>query len=378
VNARAGREPLPKLRLNGLKVFSTCPVSSEVPPGQYLEQVINVARWSEACGYTGILIDADKSLADPWLIAHTIIRHTRMLFPLVVVRPFYLHPYTLAKIVTTIDCLYRRRVILNMVAGSPTNELASNDSTPRDKRRDRLMEYAKDSTGADRRYERLVEYAEIVKRLLGSSDPLTYHGEFYTVDQLKVEPTPAPEVCPRIFVSSGSDAGASAAVKLGAIPIKPPTLAADSADGTSSTGVRVAWGIRVGILSRSYADEAWEVAAARFPQDRRSQSAGQGPDAAAWPKQPVGMLAVEKTPYWLGPSNSYHQTMCPYLVGGYEQVAGEVVKYVGMGCHTFIVDVPPIAEELNHAALVFSRAGQQLKSRPESARLSTRAVRTDS
>src|SRR5438046_3942171 len=93
-------------RLSGIDVISTCPASTEVTHNLYLQQVINVARWSEAWGCAGTLIDADYSLVDPWLVAYTILRHTRTLYPLVAVQPLFMHPYAVAKIVSTIGYLY--------------------------------------------------------------------------------------------------------------------------------------------------------------------------------------------------------------------------------------------------------------------------------
>jgi len=76
--------------MNGMSVFTTCPASSGVPQDEYLRRVADVARWSEAWGCTGILVYADNSLVDPWIVAHTIIRHTRRLCPLVAVQPVFI------------------------------------------------------------------------------------------------------------------------------------------------------------------------------------------------------------------------------------------------------------------------------------------------
>src|SRR5438093_9771027 len=74
--------------------------------------------------------------------------------------------------VTSLGCLYRRRVYLNMVAGGFKNDLAAlNDTTPHDKR-----------------YERLVEYTTIIRRLLAGASAVTRRGEFYTVDKLRLTP----------------------------------------------------------------------------------------------------------------------------------------------------------------------------------------------
>ena len=65
--------------------------------------------------------------------------------------------------------------------------------------------------------------------------------------------------------------------------------------------------------------------------------------------------ADEPEPYWLGPFQNY-STFCPYLVGSHERVAQEIAQYVGLGCSTFILDIPPSEEELEHTGVVFREA----------------------
>src|SRR5262249_13779069 len=125
-----------------IEVFATCPQSSGEAWETYRQRVIQVAQWSEQYGCKGILVYADNSLVDPWLVSQIIVENTRGLCPLVAVQPIYMHPYTVAKMVATLGFLYGRRIYLNMVAGGFKNDLtALNDSTPHDKRYARLTEY---------------------------------------------------------------------------------------------------------------------------------------------------------------------------------------------------------------------------------------------
>ena len=147
------RAILTGLRSGGLELFATCPQSKDPHPGSYRERVAEVARWSERAGYRGILVYTDNQLVDPWLVAQLVIEATDQLCPLVAVQPIYMHPYTVAKIVSSIGHVYGRRIYLNMVAGGFRNDLlALGDDTPHDER-----------------YERAIEYALIVKRLLAGS-----------------------------------------------------------------------------------------------------------------------------------------------------------------------------------------------------------------
>ena len=159
--------------MTGIQLFSTCPAWSSGSDGRlHLTRVREAARWSEAAGCAGMLIYTDNSQPDPWLIAQALVEETRELRPLVAVQPVYMHPYTVAKLVTTFGHLFGRQIVLNMVAGGFTNDLKA----------------LSDAAGHDRRYDRLVEYTEVVKRLVASSAPLNFEGEFYQTFNLKLDP----------------------------------------------------------------------------------------------------------------------------------------------------------------------------------------------
>jgi alkanesulfonate monooxygenase len=325
-------------------VFSTSPQSSAVEREVYVANVVDVAKWSEEAGCEGILVYTDNSLVDPWLVAQIIIQNTRRLSPLVAVQPAYMHPYAVAKMVSSLGHLYGRKIYLNMVAGGFKNDLSAlNDTTPHDKR-----------------YARLVEYTTAIQELLRSPEPVTYRGEFYTVDKLRMTPPLDSRLMPGIFVSGSSQAGLAAAAAVGATAIKYPQPAENEPeDPTKSSGVRV------GIVTRDSSEAAWRVAQERFPGDRKGQITHQlamKTSDSLWHQQLSEMARStpsDDNPYWLWPFENY-KTFCPYLVGSYERVAAELAKYIGRGFSTFILDIPPSREELTHIGEVFSRARQSV------------------
>src|SRR5919204_6216750 len=97
-----------------LSVFTTCPSSRGVPVLSYRTAICDVARWSERAGCVGMLVYADNGLVDPWLVAQLVITATERLAPLVAVQPMYMHPYAVAKLVSSMALLHGRRVDLNM------------------------------------------------------------------------------------------------------------------------------------------------------------------------------------------------------------------------------------------------------------------------
>src|SRR5215813_2793193 len=89
-----------------VEVFTTAPQSKEWDKSEYLRRVADVARWSEEAGCAGILVYTDNSIADPWLVGQIIIQSTERLSPLVAIQPVYMHPYSVAKMVSTYGYLH--------------------------------------------------------------------------------------------------------------------------------------------------------------------------------------------------------------------------------------------------------------------------------
>jgi alkanesulfonate monooxygenase len=327
-----------------VEIFSTSPQSKDVPRDRYLEEVARVARWSEEAGCTGILVYTDNSIVDPWLVAQVILQSTARLAPLVATQPVYMHPYAVAKMVSSLGFMYRRRLWLNMVAGGFKNDLASlNDETPHDKR-----------------YQRLVEYTLIVKRLVESPEPVSFEGEFYKVKNLRMTPPLEPDLVPGILVSGSSSAGLEAAKAIGATAVKYPRPPKAYAGAPGPEGVGC--GVRVGIVARERQADAWAAAEARFPADRAGQIAhklAMKVSDSHWHRQLSEAAQAEgmrEGPYWMWPFENY-KTFCPYLVGDYDEVAEQISLYMQIGYRTFILDIPPSREELDHIRRVFARAG---------------------
>src|SRR5713101_5911474 len=235
---------------HGLKIFSTCPLSAQAQPGTCIRELQEFARSSENAGYEGILVFTDNGQLDPWLVSQIIIEATERLCPLVAIQPAYMHPYSVAKMITSFAHLYGRRLYLNMVAGGFKNDLlALNDLTPHDER-----------------YARLLEYTTVVQSLLRTADPVSFEGRYYKVTNLKLTPPLPPDLAAGVLVSGSSEPGMQAARQLGATAVEYPKplgeYAAPPANGAAS-------GIRIGIIARPEEAAAWSVARARFPEDRK-------------------------------------------------------------------------------------------------------------
>jgi alkanesulfonate monooxygenase len=326
----------------GLRVYSTCPQSKDVDAAEYADRVADVARWSEEAGCHGILVYTDNGIADPWLVAQRVIEATTELRPLVAVQPVYMHPYSVAKMVASLAYLHGRAVDLNMLAGGFRNDLlALGDETPHDDR-----------------YKRTVEYTLIVTGLL-NGETVTVDGEWHRVKNLRLTPELPAELRPGLTISGSSPAGLAAAEEIGALAVRYPRPVAEE-EAESGPRPRGGVGVRVGVIARDSADDAWRVAHERFPEDRKGELKHQlamKVSDSHWHRQLSDREsgADDESPYWLDPFNQ-GQTFCPYLVGTHERVGAELARYVAAGFETFILDIPPDHEELEHTGAAFERA----------------------
>jgi alkanesulfonate monooxygenase len=325
-----------------LEVFSACPASVNRSGGPYRKRIAEVSRWSERYGCRGMLIYADNRLVDPWMVAQIVVESTRHLAPLVAVQPAYMHPYTIGKLVATFAAIHGRQVFINWVAGGFKNDLlALADDTPH-----------------DARYDRLVEYARVVRQLTDGGK-VTFEGSHYTVRGLGLQPSVEPGLRPEFMVSGSSSAGKEAARALGARAVTyalPP-----EAEQRPPCGPGLAAGLRMGIVARPDKNDAWRSAYLRFPPDREGvlmrQLANKVSDSH-WHKllfRQAEERSGEGGPYWMGPFENY-KTMCPYLVGSYEEVADALAQYLRKGFGTFIVDEPETEADLKHARVAFDLA----------------------
>jgi alkanesulfonate monooxygenase len=338
-----------------VKLFCTVPQSSDHAEGAaFLDRVVTVSRWCEEAGFEGILIYTSNRFVDPWMVAQVMLGATERLCPFVAVQPIFMHPYTVAKKVASLGFVYGRRLYLNLVAGGFKNELtALGDDTPHDER-----------------YDRLTEYAQVIQGLLAAEAPLTFHGRYYRIDGVTMQPPLATALTPGICLSGSSDAGMAAARTLGATAIEVPRAGDEY---TTPRELRAEAGIRIGIVAHEDDAEAWEIARRRFPDDRKGQLVQKLANKASdgvWYNQLSGDEAADRlagpgrSPYWLGPFRNF-QSFVPYLVGSHARVSDELAKYVRAGFGLYVIDMPAEEPDVVNAGIVFRMAVEKAQREAE-------------
>lgn len=270
---------------------------------------------------------------------------------MVAVQPVLRHPFDVARAISSFSFQYGRQVDLNPVTGGFAGHLHE----------------LGDALDHDRRYLRLIEYGQIIDKLLAGGLPVTHHGEFYTLNRVKLTNPLPTELTSRTYVSGSSEACVAAQRMLGATRLSYPRFIGDYAATPGSPCVLRGNGIRLGIIARESGDDAWRVAHERFPIDHLGEqlhNLAAGQVGSRWHQSlsaDAQRCAAPRDGYWLYPSRMY-QTFCPYLVGGYQEVAQLPSRYLHLGVTALILDVPRQEDDLHHAGMVLRLAERLLDS----------------
>lgn len=315
-------------------------------PDSYRKRLIDVARWTEQAGFTGILTHTDNASLDPWAVAQLIIGHTETLIPIVAVNPIYMHPLSAARMINTIAYVSGRRVDLNLVSGGFARHLRAVGC----------------SLDHDQRYDRLAEYAEVLRLLLTAARPVSHSGSYYELKSAALSPQLPPNMMPVFFMAGASDAAVRAQKALNVTGLAYPREI-NTYRGLSPLRLG---GVGFGIIARDTADEAWSVARRRFPIDKRGEKVHDFAAAGAqssWHRylsEDAALAGAQESTYWLYPFRSY-RAFSPYLVGSHAEVAEVLSRYFSLGASTVILDVDGTLEEadLRHAASALDLVGEK-------------------
>src|SRR5882672_9003206 len=321
--SRAGGRGSAAMTRTRLRVFPAIPRNPNAT--QHIDDLMRVARFAERNGLNGPLLFAGNDTpVEPWAMAQHIIAHTAKISPLIAVNPLYMHPFTVAKFVSSFALLHRRKVYLNMITGTATS--------------DRLG--LGEQRSHEERYSRLGEFIFIVSQLLESTRPVTFDGKFYATPNLQLRPGLTPALMPEFLIAGQSDDARRVAAQTGCLTMQmlPPNLE----QGISAPGMNF------GIFAREECDQARQAAKTFFQdsvEKRELLKYTMENTDSVWKRQLYeagqnGELC--ENGYWLLPFLTF-QADCPYLVGSYAEIGAKLRRFVEMNVSTIILDV--VADE---------------------------------
>jgi alkanesulfonate monooxygenase len=328
---------------SNIRVFSVWPRSRENDPETVITGIRQTARWSEQFGCTGTLIPtSNDSLFDPWVAAQAVLSDTASFSPLVALNPIYMHPFTAAKIVSSLTYLYNRRIYINLVAGAALSHQRALD----------------DDLDHDARYHRLAEFTDLLIELLASPAPVSFQGNFFTTRNLQLLNRPAAHFFPEFLMAGQSTSAWALAKRCGGtlMQMLQPSMAA----GVSSNGVYF------GLITRPTEESARAAARSLFPEDADSHGVldfSMRNTDAEW-KNRMRVFGTESTSiagtgFWAGPFANYRSDG-PWVVGSYERATDLVYQLLCHNVDTFILELVPDKSEYEHASLVFEQAKARL------------------
>ncbi|HEY3867904.1 MAG TPA: LLM class flavin-dependent oxidoreductase [Actinocrinis sp.] len=311
------------------------------------DYLADVARAADRLGFESVLTPTGTWCEDAWITTAALAPLTSRLKFIVAFRPDSVSPTLAAQMAATYQRVSGGRLYLNVVNGGDDEE----------------QRRFGDWLDHDRRYARTEEFLNVL-RGAWSGTPYDHEGEYYRVAGATVGRVPQPE--PRIFLGGASDAAAQVSARHADVHLvwgEPPVAVAEQLDKVrvraQKVGRTVEFGVRLHIITRDTAEEAWAeadrllaamdphaiaVAQERF---RKSVSVGQRRMAALHGGRTDGL---EISPnLWAG-FGLLRRHAGTALVGSHEQVAERIEEYRGLGIRDFILSGQPHLEEAYRVA----------------------------
>ncbi|MEH1911259.1 MAG: FMNH2-dependent alkanesulfonate monooxygenase [Nostoc sp.] len=325
----------------------------------YMQQI---AQAVDKLGYGGMLIGTGQK-QDTWIVATSLISVTERLRFLVAFRPAIMSPSLAVRMAATFDQISNGRIILNVVTGGDTKELAKDGI---------FLDH-------DQRYELTDEFLTIWRSLM-QGEEVTFNGRHLKVKGAKLQFPPVQKPYPTLYFGGSSDAALQVAAKHIDVYLtwgEPPDQVAQKIAKVrrlaAEQGRTVRFGIRMHVLVRETTQKAWDAAneliqyvddeAIASAHQRFAQSESEGQRRMAQlhnGKVASGTLRERKNleispNLWAG-VGLVRGGAGTALVGDPDTVTARMLEYADLGIDTFVFSGYPHLEEAYRVAeLLFPR-----------------------
>ncbi len=307
--------------------------------GSYLAQV---ARAAEDLGFTGLLTPTGAHCQESWLVTAALIPQTSTIRFLVAFRPGMMSPTLSADFAATFQSLSGGRLLLNVVVGgNPAEQRGYGDFADH-----------------DARYDRAEEFLALFRRL-ATGEPVDHDGVFFRIAGARLRQPIDPG--PTVYLGGSSEAGIRAAARQADVYLtwgEPPAQARAKIDrvreAADRAGRRVRFGIRLHVITRDRASDAWaqadrlidgldaETVATRQQALRRLDSVGQHRMLDLHHGNRHELLVAPNLWAGIGLARGGAGTA---LVGSHAEVAERIAEYHDLGIDEFILSGYPHLEE---------------------------------
>jgi alkanesulfonate monooxygenase len=312
--------------------------SERAPDVGYMGQI---ARSAEQLGFDAALTPTSSWCEDAWVMTAAPSQVTERFRFLVAFRPGFTSPTLAAQMAATFQRVSGGRLLLNVVTGGDDAE----------------QRRFGDHLSKDERYARAGEFLHIVRELW-EGEPVSFQGRHYDVQEATIIPA---ERWPELYFGGSSPAALEVAAAHADVYLtwgEPPEAVAEKLERVREIAAQhereLRFGIRLHVIARDSADEAWaeadrllaglsdeQIARSQAIQ-RASQSEGQRRMTELHGGRTDGL---EVSPnLWAG-VGLVRGGAGTALVGSHEQVADRIAEYHELGIGEFILSGYPHLEE---------------------------------
>jgi alkanesulfonate monooxygenase len=312
--------------------------SERAPDIGYIGQI---ARSAEQLGFDAALMPTSSWCEDGWVMGAALSQVTERFRFLVAFRPGLNSPTLAAHQAATFQRVSGGRLLLNVVTGGDDAE----------------QRRFGDHLSKEERYERCGEFLQIVRELW-TGEPVTFHGRHYTIDEARIIPAAR---WPELYFGGSSPAALKVAAAQADVYLtwgEPPEAVAEKLQSVGEiaeqAGRELRYGIRLHVISRDTAEEAWGqadklLAGLSEEQIARSQAIQRASGSEGQRRMTAlhgGRTdSLEIAPnLWAG-VGLVRGGAGTALVGSHEQVADRIAEYHELGIEEFILSGYPHLEE---------------------------------
>ncbi|GAA4203563.1 LLM class flavin-dependent oxidoreductase [Streptosporangium oxazolinicum] len=305
----------------------------------YLRQIVHAA---EHLGFVGALTPTGAWCEDAWLTTAMLTETTERLKFLVAFRPGLVTPTLAAQMGATFQRHSGGRLLLNVVTGGESHEQRA---------------YG-DFLDKDARYARTDEFLHIV-RALWRGESVDFTGEHLRVEDARLNrvPDPVPDI---YFGGSSPAAGRVAARHVDAYLTwgEPPAAVAEKITWVNglaeAEGRTLRQGIRLHVISRDTADEAWAQARRLLdgidPATIEKVQAGLARSESEGQRRMLALHGGSRDGLEISPNlwagvGLVRGGAGTALVGSHTEVADRIEEYARLGITEFVMSGHPHVEE---------------------------------
>jgi alkanesulfonate monooxygenase len=314
-----------------------------------------IAQAVDHLGFAGALLPTGRSCEDAWVVASSLVTHTKQMKFLVAIRPGLMSPGVAARMAATFDRISGGRLLINVVTGGDPVELAGDGL----------------HLSHDDRYKLTDEFLA-VWRQIAAAETADLQGDYLNIQGGKLLFPPVQKPHPPLWFGGSSPVAQEVAAKhvdayltWGEPPEQVAQKIASVRRLAAAQGRTLRFGIRLHVIVRETESQAWDAAnnLIRYVDEEaiaESQQAYARMDSEGQRRMKElhngSREALEISPnLWAG-IGLVRGGAGTALVGDPDTVAQRMLEYQELGIDTFIFSGYPHLEEAYRVAeLLFPR-----------------------